>query len=47
MLTDSELKRKFDVLANKLEVGLYNDVINEATVLLKKRKHQVFFNILM
>ena len=46
MLTDSELKRKFDMLANKLEVGLYNDVINEATVLLKKRKHQVFFNIL-
>ena len=46
MLTDKDVKEKFDILANKLKAGLYNDVINEASRLLKKRQHQVFFNIL-
>jgi len=46
MLTDEELKIKFDILSNKLKVGLFDDVITEAKILLKKRKHQVIFNIL-
>ena len=46
MLTDNEVKEKFDKLVNKLKAGLYDDVINEASLLLKKRQHQVFFNIL-
>ena len=46
MLTDNEVKEKFDKLVNKLKAGLYNDVIKEASLLLKKRQHQVFFNIL-
>jgi tetratricopeptide (TPR) repeat protein len=46
MLSDSDVKIKFEVLANKLKVGLFDEVINEASTLLKKRQHQVFFNIL-
>ena len=46
MLTDNEVKEKFDKLSNKLQAGLFNDVIDEASILLKKRQHQVFFNIL-
>ena len=46
MLTDKEVKEKFDKLVNKLKANLYNEVINEATLLLQKRQHQVFFNIL-
>ena len=46
MLSDNEVKKKFDILANKLRVGLHNEVISETTLLLKKREHQVFFNIL-
>ena len=46
MLTDIEVKEKFDKLVNKLKANLYNEVINEATLLLQKRPHQVFFNIL-
>ena len=46
MLSDSDVKIKFEALANKLKAGLFDEVINEASSLLKKRKHQVFFNIL-
>ena len=46
MLTDIEVKKKFDILSNKLQAGLFEEVIKEASVLLKKRQHQVFFNIL-
>ena len=46
MLTDNEVKEKFEKLVNKLKAGLYDEVINEASNLLKKRQHQVFFNIL-
>lgn len=46
MLTDIEVKKKFDILSNKLQAGLFEEVIKEALVLLKKRQHQVFFNIL-
>lgn len=46
MLSDNEVKNKFDILVNKLQAGLFSEVISEATILLKKRQHQVFFNIL-
>ena len=46
MLSDNEVKIKFEKLSNKLQAGLFTEVINEALVLLKKRQHQVFFNIL-
>ena len=46
MLTDVELQKKFQILSNKLRAGLFQEVINETKILLKKRKHQVFFNLL-
>ena len=46
MLTDLELKEKFQLLSNKLKVGLFQEVIDETKILLKKRKHQVFYNLL-
>lgn len=46
MLSDNEVKIKFDILSNKLQAGKITEVISEASLLLKKRPHQVFFNIL-
>jgi len=46
MLSDIDLRNKFEILSNKLKAGLFEDVIVETKTLLKKRKHQVFFNIL-
>ncbi len=46
MLSDLELEKKFQILSNKLKAGLFQEVINETKILLKKRKHQVFFNLL-
>ena len=46
MLSDNEVKIKFDKLSNKLQAGQFTEVINETLTLLKKRQHQVFFNIL-
>ena len=46
MLSDNEVKIKFDILSNKLQAGRFSEVITEASLLLKKRPHQVFFNIL-
>ena len=46
MISDSELKQRFETLSNKLKAGLFEDVIIESKILLKKRKHQVIFNIL-
>ncbi len=46
MISDNELKQKFEALSNKLKVGLFEDVVMESKILLKKRKHQVIFNIL-
>ena len=42
MLTDNEVKEKFDKLVNKLKANLYNDVINEASLLLKKDNIKFF-----
>ncbi len=46
MLSDIELKKKVDILTNKLKAGFFQEVINETKLLLKKRKHQVLFNLL-
>ena len=46
MLSDKDVKIKFDILSNKLKLNLFDEVISETIPLLKKRKHQVFFNIL-
>ena len=46
MLTDIELQKKVEVLTNKLKVGLFKEVIDQTKLLLKKRKHQVLFNLL-
>lgn len=46
MITDIELKNKFEILSKKLQHGLNEEVIREAHVLLKKRKHGVLFNII-
>ena len=46
MITDNQLKIKIDILTNKLEAGLFEDVITEAKGLLKKRGHQIIYNII-
>lgn len=46
MISDSELQNKVTVLTNKLKAGLFLDVVKDAKNLLKKRKHQILFNII-
>ena len=46
MLSDTQIQKKIKILTNKLNVGNFKDVIDETSILLKKNKHQVFFNIL-
>ncbi|MDC0518149.1 sulfotransferase [Candidatus Pelagibacter sp.] len=46
MLSDIQIQKKINALSNKLNLGNFQEVITEASVLLKKNKHQVFFNIL-
>ena len=46
MLTDIELQKKLEILTNKLKIGLFKEVIDETKLLLKKRKHQVLYNLL-
>ena len=46
MINDLELEKKVNILTNKLKVGLFNEVVDETKILLKKRKHQVLFNLL-
>ena len=46
MLTDIELQKKVEILTNKLKLGLFKEVIDETKLLLKKRKHQVLYNLL-
>ena len=46
MLSDHQVQKKIEILSNKLNLGNYNEVINEASILIKKNKHQVLFNIL-
>ena len=46
MISDQELKKKITILTNKLNAKLFDEVVAEAKVLLKKRGHQVVYNIL-
>ena len=46
MINDLELEKKVNILTNKLKVGLFKEVVDETKILLKKRKHQVLFNLL-
>jgi len=46
MLSNIELKKKVDKITNKLIARLFDEVILETKVLLKKTKHPILFNIL-
>ena len=46
MLSDRDFKRRIEILINKLNVGLNNEVINEGKILLKKREDQVIYNLI-
>ena len=46
MISDQQLKIKTDVLTNKLNAGLFDEVITEAKGLLRQRSHQIIYNIL-
>ena len=46
MISDQQLKKKINILTNKLNAGLFDEVIGEAKSLLNKRKHQIIYNIL-
>ena len=46
MLSNIELKKKIDKITNKLQAGLFDEVILETKMLLKKTKHPILFNIL-
>tara|TARA_E500000178_G_scaffold25603_1_gene23555 strand:+ start:165 stop:1685 length:1521 start_codon:yes stop_codon:yes gene_type:complete len=44
--TDEELRKKYDKLYKKFVKGNFSEVIEECNRVLKKRKHQLFFNLL-
>ena len=46
IITDEELKKKYDKLYKKFVKGNFSEVIKESNKVLKKRKHQLFFNLL-
>ena len=46
VLTDEILKKKYDKIYKKLKKGNFSEVIEECKKILKKRKHQLFFNLL-
>ena len=46
MISDNQFKVKTDILSNKLNAGLFEEVIDDARILLKKREHQFLYNIL-
>ena len=43
MLSDNEVKIKFDKLSNKLQAGQFTEVINGTLTLLKKKTTSSFF----
>ena len=45
-LSDEILKKKYDELYNNFIKGDFLEVIKECNKVLKKRKHQLFFNLL-
>ena len=46
IISDEVLKKKYDQLYQKFVKGNYSEVIRECNKILKKRKHQLFFNLL-
>ena len=46
MLSNIELKKKVEKIANKLQAGLFDEVILDSKILLKKAQHPVVFNLL-
>tara|TARA_Y100001970_G_scaffold288993_1_gene418014 strand:+ start:4478 stop:5995 length:1518 start_codon:yes stop_codon:yes gene_type:complete len=46
MITDSELEKRIIKIQNKLQIELFDEVIFDSKVLLKKRKHQILYNII-
>ncbi len=46
MLSDIQIQRKIEILKNKMHAGNFDEVIAEASILIKKNKHQIIFNIL-
>jgi len=46
MSSDTHIDKKIKILSNKLNLGNFDEVINDAIILLKKNKHQIIFNIL-
>ena len=46
MISNTDLQKKVEILTNRLKAGLFEEVIDETKLLLKKRKHQVLFNLL-
>ena len=46
IITDEVLKKKYDKLYKKFIKGDFLEVIKECNKILKKRKHQLFFNLL-
>ncbi len=45
-ISDEVLKKKYDQLYQKFVKGNFSEVIRECNKILKKRKHQLFFNLL-
>ena len=46
IISDEVLKKKYDQLYQKFAKGKSLEVIRECNKILKKRKHQLFFNLL-
>ena len=46
IVTDDVLKKKYDKLYKKFVKGDFSEVIKECNKVLKRRKHQLFFNLL-
>ena len=46
VITDEILKKKYDKIYKKYVKGNFSEVIEECKKILKKRKHQLFFNLL-
>ena len=46
IITDGELKKKYEKLYKKFVKGNFSEVIKECNKVLKKRKHELFFNLL-
>ena len=46
VVTDETLKKKYDKIYKKFVKGNFSEVIEECNKILKKRKHQLFFNLL-